>query len=140
MSHSRRREIYRRQLTADSRRIVVVGPCASGKSTLVAALRDFGYDARVSAQEHSEIATLWQRSEPDVLVALDVDIEAVHDRRGAHWPLWLHQIQRRRLAHAVARADLRVDTSALDATSMIETVLAFLRPPTPEGSRPANWR
>ena len=57
--------------SAESRKIVVVGPCAAGKSTLVAALRALGYDAHVSGQEHSEIATLWQHSQPDVLIALD---------------------------------------------------------------------
>ena len=70
----------------ESRKIVVVGACAAGKSTLVSALRGLGYDAHVSGQEHSEIATLWQHSQPDVLIALDVDITAVRDRRGGSWP------------------------------------------------------
>src|SRR5688500_18415442 len=81
-------------------KIVVVGPCAAGKSTLVSALRALGYDAHVSGQEHSEIATLWQHSQPDVLIALAVDISAVRDRRGGPWPEWLHDLQVRRLAAA----------------------------------------
>src|SRR5215211_8573131 len=64
----------------ESRKIVVVGPCASGKSTLVSALQALGYDAHVSGQEHSEITTLWQHSQPDVLIALAVDISAVRAR------------------------------------------------------------
>src|SRR3954465_4528610 len=83
---------------AESRKIVVVGPCAAGKSTLVSALRGLGYDAHVSGQEHSEIATLWQHSKPDVLIALDADITAVRDRRGGSWPEWLHNLQVRRAA------------------------------------------
>ena len=83
--------------SAASGKIVVVGPCAAGKSTLVAALRALGYDAHVSGQEHSEIATLWQRSQPDVLIALDVDITAVRDRRGGPWPEWLHDLQVRHI-------------------------------------------
>ena len=36
--------------SAASGKIVVVGPCAAGKSTLVAALRALGYDAHVSVK------------------------------------------------------------------------------------------
>ena len=107
-------------------RIVVVGPCASGKSTLVRALRERGYDAHASGQEHSEIAALWRRLDPDVLVALEVDIEAVRQRRGSWWPQWLHDLQVRRLRAAAAAADLTIDTSRRDARSMIDDVLAFL--------------
>src|SRR5215211_8397444 len=89
----------------ESRKVVVVGPCAAGKSTMVTALRALGYDAHVSGQEHSEIATLWQHSEPDVLIALAVDISAVRARRGGSWPEWLHDLQVRRLAAAARAAD-----------------------------------
>ncbi len=51
-------------------RVTVVGPCASGKSTLVKALKMHGIDARAAAQEHSAVAALWSRSDPDVLIAL----------------------------------------------------------------------
>jgi hypothetical protein len=112
---------------ADPRRIVVVGPCASGKSTLAAALRDHGYDAHVSGQEHSEIATLWQRSRPDILIALDADIAAVRARRGASWPEWLHELQVRRLQDASEAADLRIDTSRLDPSAVIARALIFMR-------------
>ncbi len=44
----------------ESTKIVVVGPCAAGKSTLVETLQVRGYDAHVSGQEHSAIASLWQ--------------------------------------------------------------------------------
>lgn len=114
---------------ADARRIVVVGPCAAGKSTLVSALRALGYDARVSAQEHSEISTLWQHAQPDLLVALEVDIAAVRDRRGGPWPEWLHDVQVRRLAAASKAADLAIDTTALSAQTVIDRVIAFLEEP-----------
>src|SRR5215213_4831100 len=110
-----------------SRKIVVVGPCAAGKSTLVTALRELGYDAHVSGQEHSEIATLWQRSDPDVLIALDVDIRAVRARRGGSWPEWLHDLQVRRLAAAARAADLAIDTSALSPQTIVDRVLAYLQ-------------
>ena len=111
----------------DRRRIVVVGPCASGKSTLVAALRELGYDAHVSGQEHSEIGSLWQRSRPDVLIALDADIDAVRARRGWSWPEWLHDLQVRRLRLAWNAADVRLDTSALNPEGVAHLVLTYLR-------------
>ncbi|HEX5991815.1 MAG TPA: hypothetical protein VFY70_04555 [Thermomicrobiales bacterium] len=109
-----------------SKKIVVVGPCAAGKSTLVTALRALGYDAHVSGQEHSEIATLWQHSHPDVLIALDVDISAVRDRRGGSWPEWLHDLQVRRLAAASRAADLAIDTTTLSTHAVVARVLAYL--------------
>ena len=106
---------------------MVVGPCASGKSTLVAALRERGYDARVSGQEHSEIATLWQRLRPDILIALEVDIEAVRARRGETWPEWLHDLQMTRLHSAFAAADLTIDTTDIAVGAMIERTVTYLR-------------
>ena len=113
----------------DSRKIVVVGPCAAGKTTLVSALRALGYDARVSGQEHSEIPTLWRLSHPDVLIVLDVDIAAVRDRRGGQWPEWLHDLQVRRLDAASKAADLAIDTSALRAQAVVDRVVAYLENP-----------
>jgi chloramphenicol 3-O-phosphotransferase len=109
-----------------SRKIVVVGPCAAGKSTLVTALRALGYDAHVSGQEHSEIATLWRHSQPDVLIALDADISAVRNRRGESWPEWLHDLQVRRLAAASQAADFAIDTSTLSTHTVVARVLAYL--------------
>jgi cytidylate kinase len=116
-----------RPAPAESRKIVVVGPCAAGKSTLVSALRELGYDAHVSGQEHSEIAMLWQHSQPDVLIALKVDIRAVRDRRGDSWPEWLHDLQVRRLAAASHAANLAIDTTALSPQAVVERVLAYLQ-------------
>src|SRR5687767_8947977 len=118
-----------RTALAESRKIVVVGPCASGKSTLVAALRALGYDAHVSGQEHSEIATLWQHSQPDVLIALDVDITAVRDRRGDSWPEWLHDLQVQRLAGASRAANLAIDTTTLSPQTVVDRVVAYLERP-----------
>jgi GTPase SAR1 family protein len=112
---------------AESRKIVVVGPCAAGKSTLVTALRELGYDAHVSGQEHSEIAMLWQHSEPDVLIALEVDIRAVRDRRDGSWPKWLHDLQVRRLAAASRAANLAIDTTALSPQTVVDHVVGYLQ-------------
>ena len=111
---------------ADQRKIVVVGPCAAGKSTLVSTLQALGYDARVAAQEHSAIPTLWQHSHPDVLIALDVDIAAVRERRGGQWPEWLHDLQVRRLVAAACAADLSIDTTGLRPETVVDLAVAFL--------------
>ena len=113
-------------VAGDRRRIVVVGPCASGKSTLVEGLRRLGYRAMVSGQEHSEIPTLWRHAEPDIVVALDVDLPALRRRRGEEWPEWLYRLQRKRLWGAVAAADLRVDTSALGPDPILQRVAEWL--------------
>lgn len=109
-------------------RVAVVGPCASGKSTLVEALRAAGYDARHPAQEHSFVPDMWQRLVgPDVLVYLDVDYAAYRARRPHHdpGPAYLAE-QHRRLAHAAQHANLRIDTSAMTAEAVRAEVLAFL--------------
>ena len=111
---------------ANQRRVVVVGPCASGKTTLVRGLRRLGYEAIVCGQEHSEIPTLWQHAQPDVVVALDVDLPTVRKRRGEDWPEWLYRVQQRRLRAALAAADVRVDTSALDEEAVLRRVAAQL--------------
>ena len=113
----------------ESGKVVVVGPCAAGKSTLVTALRELGYDAHVSGQEHSEIATLWQHSQPDVLIALEVEIRAVRGRRGGSWPEWLHDVQVRRLAEASRAANLVIDTNGLTPQSVVDRVVAYLQRP-----------
>ena len=111
---------------ANQRRVVVVGPCASGKTTLVRGLRRLGYEAIVCGQEHSEIPTLWRHAQPDVVVALDVDLPTVRRRRGEDWPEWLYRVQQRRLRAALAAADVRVDTSALDEEAVLRRVAARL--------------
>lgn len=107
-------------------RVVVVGPCASGKTTLVAALRAHGYDASVTAQEHSAVPNLWQRTDPDILIALQASINAVRQRRDNSWPGWLHDLQEERLAGAQDAADLVIDTSDLEAHEVAQRAIQFL--------------
>ena len=111
----------------DSPRVVVVGPCASGKSTLVTGLRRLGYRAMVCGQEHSEIPSLWRHTDPDIVVALEVDLPTIRRRRGEEWPEWLYLVQRRRLREATAAADLRLNTSTLDQDAVLRRVAAQLR-------------
>ena len=109
-------------------RVAVVGPCASGKSTLVAALRAAGYEARHPAQEHSYVPDMWQRLvDPDVLIYLDLSYETYVARRppGDLGPGFIEE-QKRRLAHARAHAELVVDTNRMTPEEVCTGSLAFL--------------
>jgi hypothetical protein len=107
-------------------RIVVVGHCAAGKSTLVDSLRESGYDAYVAAQEHSEIPALWAHLHPDVVIALSVSAPEVRRRRTPSWPDWLHRTQTRRLRDAYMAADVLIDTDLLDQEAVLGAVLTYL--------------
>ncbi len=108
-------------------RVAVVGPCTSGKTTLVHALREAGYDARQPAQEHSYVPDMWQRlTQPDVLIYLDVTYEAACQRREIAWGPERLEAEAGRLAHARAHCDLYVQTAGLTIEQVREQVLAFL--------------
>ena len=108
-------------------RISVVGPCASGKSTVVRALRMHGYDAHVTSQEHSAIPTLWSRQDPSVLIALQADLESARlRRRNPRWSRAVWHAQQDRLADAFAHADYLADTSNLNANQVVRDLLDYL--------------
>ena len=107
--------------------VAVVGPCASGKSTLRAALRAAGYEARQPAQEHSYVPDMWRRLvDPDVLIYLDISYEALLERRPHFGERAYLEREKARLAHARAHADLVVDTSALAAEAVAAQVMSLL--------------
>ena len=109
--------------------VAVVGPCASGKSTLVAALRDRGYDARHVAQEHSYVPDMWlQMTHPRALIYLEASFETINSRRRLNWTLSDYQEQLRRLTHAREHADLFLSTNDLTPEQLISQVLTFLQP------------
>lgn len=111
----------------DHRKIILVGPCASGKTTLASYLQAHGHNVRVCGQEHSGIRDFWRHLSPDVLVALDVDLVTLRQRRSAEWPEHLYLVQRGRLASAFAAADIIVDSTRNDADAVADRVLAWLR-------------
>ena len=108
-------------------RIVVVGPCASGKSTLVSRLKDLGFEAHAVAQEHSAVRELWKRKNPDVLIALDVSLDIVRARRSPTWLEAVYERQHERLASAYAAADLTIDTAEHDADEVVAIVCDWLQ-------------
>ena len=111
-----------------SRLIGIVGPCGSGKSTLVAGLEEAGYACRHIAQEHSYVPYMWQRiTHPDVLIFLDASFPNCTARRRLNWTPADFDEQARRLAHARQHADLIIETDALTVPQVLSTALAFLK-------------
>ncbi|WKZ49982.1 MAG: hypothetical protein QY329_11020 [Anaerolineales bacterium] len=105
----------------------VVGPCGSGKSTLIAALEARGFVCRHIAQEHSHVQDMWRRmSDPDVLIFLQASFPVCSTRRTLNWSEADYAEQQRRLAHALARADLIVDTDSLTPGEVAARALDFL--------------
>lgn len=112
----------------DRRRVVVIGPCASGKTTLTQRLRALGFDARACGQEHSEIRELWKHMQPDVLIGLWIDLETLRDRRSsASWAGSIYARQQQRLASGYAHADLVIDCHDIDPDEVERDVLDWLR-------------
>lgn len=121
--------------TVASMRVAVVGPCASGKTTLVEGLQRHGYDAYVCGQEHSEIPTLWRHGDPAAVIVLDIDLETVRRRRGADWPSALFATQVRRLRSARAAALAVIDAGRLSAADVLATAVTALKEsPAPQGA------
>ena len=108
--------------------IKVVGISASGKSTLVAGLRTAGYYTRPVSQEHSNLPNLWEQfDKPWVLIYLDNDLENQRRRRpDVSWNEQNLQEERARLAHALAHADLQINTATLESDKVLTIALAFL--------------
>lgn len=107
--------------------IVVVGPCGTGKTTLVQALHARGYGARVVAQEHSAIAELWAHGGwPSALIMLDASPTVIGQRRHNAFPAWLYHQQRARLQSAEAHATLYLHTDTLSPDDVLERVLTHV--------------
>ncbi len=107
--------------------IGVVGPCASGKSTLIAGLTRLGYRTRHIVQEHSYVKDMWQRlTDPDILVFLDASYPVTCRRRNLNWTEAEWQEQQFRLRHAREHADLTLDTDGMSAAQVLERVVAFV--------------
>ena len=104
--------------------IGVVGPCAAGKSTLVADLRSQGYQVRHIAQEHSHVQDMWKQiSNPDILIYLDVSYEISTARTDTNWTRSIYNKQVQRLEHAKLNADLYIQTDILSPGQVLEYIL-----------------
>jgi ATPase subunit of ABC transporter with duplicated ATPase domains len=110
-------------------RVGIVGPCAAGKSTLIASLspRYGEVELRHIAQEHSYVLTMWKQiSNPTWLVFLDVSYPLTLLRRKLNWTEQDYQEQQRRLANARANADFYLLTDDLTPAQVAERVAEFI--------------
>jgi len=108
--------------------IGVVGPCGSGKSTLVAGLEKHGFRCRHIAQEHSYVKQMWQViTKPDILIYLKCSFENSTNRRKLNWLPRDHEEQLRRLSHAYDHASLIIDTDILNPDEVLARILKYLQ-------------
>lgn len=108
--------------------IGVVGPCGSGKSTLIAGLEKHGYRCRHIAQEHSYVKHMWQViTRPDILIFLQCSFENSTSRRRLNWLPGDYEEQQKRLAHARENAHILIDTDRLTPQDVLVQVLDYLK-------------
>src|SRR5574339_449457 len=99
----------------------VVGPCGSGKSTLIDQLEAHGYACRHIAQEHSYVQAMWQIiAKPDLLIYLHASFVTSTARRKLDWTEKDYHEQLRRLAHAREHAHLIIDTDDLPPDRILQ--------------------
>ncbi len=109
-------------------RVLVVGPCGAGKTTLAGSLLALGFQIRQIAQEHSFVADLWHRgTPPDALIFLDASFETCTLRKHFKWLERDYLEQQRRLAHARAHCDFYLATDSLTPLEVRDRVAAFLK-------------
>jgi len=108
--------------------IGIVGPCNSGKTTLVNGLKRHGFIARHIAQEHSYAPNMWMRiTNPDVLIYLDVTYQISQERRTLDWTSSQFDDQNRRLVHAHEHANLIINTDPLTISEVLNQAIRFLQ-------------
>lgn len=108
--------------------IGVVGPCGSGKSTLIGGLEQYGFACRHIAQEHSYVQAMWQIiSKPDLLIFLHASFPVSTARRKLNWQEKDYNEQTRRLSHAREHAHIIIDTDDLTPEQVLQIALDFLK-------------
>ena len=112
--------------------IGVVGPCGSGKSTLITGLNQHGYICRHIAQEHSYVPAMWQIiTKPNLLIYLHASYQTSTTRRKLNWGESDHTEQLRRLSHAREHAHIIINTDDLTPEQILQQALDFLKENTP---------
>ena len=108
--------------------IGIVGPCASGKSTLIKGLKKYGYLGKHIAQEHSYVPDMWKRiTNPDILVFLDVSYSETKIRKKLQWSEHEYEVQVKRLEHARNNAAIIIDTDTHSPKDVLNIVIGLLK-------------
>ncbi len=111
-------------------RIVIVGPCGAGKTTLANNLTRLGYDAHDCAQEHSHVQSMWEKiARPDLLLYLDVSLATIRARLSVDWEQSYLDEMNRRLANARAHAHLMLNTDPLTRDQVLARAVEFIQGP-----------
>jgi cytidylate kinase len=107
--------------------VAIVGPCASGKSTLGKSLRARGLRVREVAQEHSYVPTMWRRiTNPDYMIFLDASFEVSTHRKSLNWSEGEYEEEQRRLSDARRSCDLYLLTDRMSPEDVLRAVLDAL--------------
>lgn len=118
----------RQSLETGRPRIAVVGVCGSGKSTLVAGLRELGFNARQVSQEHSNVRYLWNYLwQPDILIYLDATDATVEKRIGPLAHKSIIPRQRERLTEAREQATIYIATDSQSVEEVLSTAVAEIK-------------
>jgi len=107
--------------------ILIVGVCASGKTTLSTGLKGLGYNACSFAQEHSVTPFVWRRKEPDFLIYLTCEYSTIKKRKDINWGYaeYLRQIEW--LRDAYDHADLVIQTDQFTPEELVNHVDSLLK-------------
>ncbi len=105
----------------------IVGPCSSGKSTLIGKMKKKGYICRHIAQEHSYVPDMWLKiSNPRVLIYLDVDYETSLQRKYLNLTPQEFEEQKKRLLNARQNAQIYLHTTPYSPQEVFQYVLDSL--------------
>ena len=108
--------------------IGIVGPCGSGKSTLIFGLHQYGYICRHIAQEHSYVQAMWQIiTKPNLLIYLHASFQNCTARRKLNWNESDYTEQLRRLSHAQEHANIIINTDGLTSEQVLQEALDFIK-------------
>ncbi len=109
-------------------RIAIVGPCASGKTTLAHTLQAKKLSARQIAQEHSYVANMWEvLAKPTILIYLDASYPVCTQRKSLSWTSQEYEAQKKRLAHARANCHIYIETDELTPDEVLQRSLQALK-------------
>lgn len=103
--------------------IVVGGVCGSGKSTLVARLKQKGYHAHAVAQEHSYAPKMYLMTRPNYVILLECSYDTVQKRRKVGWSANQLSDQLHRLRYMRENCNLSINTDALSKEEVLQQAL-----------------